>query len=393
MTVKSNIKKSSELAPRAPQPTTIADLLKANKAALAEALPRTCSVERFLRVCLTTIARNPDLQRCTAASLYGCILQSAQLGLEPGLLNQAHLVPYWNQEKQVYEAQFQIGYMGLRTLAERYGDIVDGDAQTVRERDTFAYTLGTAPAITHQPPPDTQDRGDITHFYAWAIPKVGVMKVAVMTREEIEAHRDKYVRRKRDGQFPPSWTDSFEAMGLKTVMRRLYKLLARSPELQGAIALDERAELDLAQGLGAEMEQAQLVEARAENAALIQRLQAQQANAPVSEEARAPHNKPQGEHDGASGAPPVTDAAESGDPAPTRAGSLDAPPAPGVPATEANQDPTIPHREALRALLRSGGEAPQINAWWRALPEPLKQDLYPAYSDAMKTVRQAGRKP
>lgn len=259
------------------QPTDIAGLLDVNKGAILQSLPKNIKADRFLRVCLNAIGRNPDLQKCSATSLYAGIMQSAQFGLEIGLMNQAHLVPYWNSEKRCFEAQFQIGYLGLRDLAERYGDVTDGDAQAVREKDFFDYGQGDTPFLSHKPSKD-QDRGEIVHFYAWAKPKDGALKVAVMSREEVEQHRDRFVRKNKDGKFGPAWTVTFEAMGVKTVIRRCYKLLARSPELREAIALDEMQEISIPQNLGMEVEVEQRQAAREDNQKKLEQLQSEGAS-------------------------------------------------------------------------------------------------------------------
>jgi recombination protein RecT len=312
---------------------TIGDLIEQRRTELVEALPRSIDAQRFIRVALTAIQRTPELAQCTPASLYAGILQAAQLGLEIGLQNQAHLVPYWNNEKKCYEAQFQVGYLGLRDLAERYGDIVDGDAQLVRDGDVFDYELGTEPRLVHKPA--LGQRGEITHAYAWARPKNGSLKIAVMTREEIEAHRDTFVRRKKDGSFGPAWTKTFPAMALKTVMRQLYKFLARSPELRTAIALDEMAEAEVPQGLGRELLSEQTTAARAQNAAALAALQAGQP-APTEEPSR----------------PELTDA-EPDEPEPVE---------PGEPSAS---DDTLRHR--LADLVAHASASPKGRAVLRSL--------------------------
>ena len=254
------------------QPTDIVGLLELNRGSILQALPKTIKPDRFLRVCLNAISRNPDLQKCTASSLYAGIMQSAQFGLEIGLMNQAHLVPYWNSDKKCFEAQFQVGYLGLRDLGERYGDVEDGDAQAVHDKDFFDYGHGDAPFLQHKPSKE-QNRGEIVHFYCWAKPKDGKIKVAVMSKEEVEKHRDRFVRKNAEGKFGPAWTKTFEAMGLKTVMRRCYKFLARSPELREAIALDEMQEINIPQNLGLELEQEQKNEAREANARRLEEMQ------------------------------------------------------------------------------------------------------------------------
>lgn len=277
------------------QPTTIAELLEVNRSLLLQALPKQIKADRFLRICLNSIARNPDLQKCSATSLYGAIMQCAQFGLEPGMMNQAHIVPYWNSDKRCFEAQFQIGYLGMRDMAERNGDVLDGDAQAVHEKDSFDYGLGDSPFITHKPSKD-QDRGDIVHFYCWAQSAKGKLKVSVMSTAEVKEHREKFAKKKKDGSFGPAWTVTFEAMAIKTVIRRCYKLLARSPELREAIALDEMQQVSIPQNLGMEVEIEQRDAARLQNAEALKALQ-ETNNTPESSTESAqpgdPHHQPE----------------------------------------------------------------------------------------------------
>lgn len=371
------------------QPTDIGGLLDLNRDAIRQALPKTIKADRFLRVCMNAIARNPDLQKCTASSLYAGIMQSAQLGLEIGLMNQAHLVPYWNSEKRGFEAQFQIGYLGLRDLAERYGDVVDGDAQKVHEKDVFDYGQGSAPFITHIPSKD-QHRGEVVHYYCWAQPKDGKLKVAVMSKAEVEAHRDRFVRKKKDGAFGPAWTTTFDAMALKTVIRHCYKLLARSPELREAIALDEMQEIHIPQNLGLELDQAQKAVAMADNTARLAAMQQNPESEPVQGDGLEPQraipqqvqDAPAPSYKDARGcAPSLTglspeDAIRRG-----RDEDALAPTAPPDPVQEVFDDPSIP----WKAKITTAHDAKAVNVMYASVPEELKQDCFAVYSDKLKT--------
>ncbi len=339
------------------QPTDIAGLLDANREALLQALPKKIKIDRFLRVAMNSIHRNPDLQKCSATSLYGAIMQSAQFGLEVGLMNQAHLVPYWNSEKRCFEAQFQIGYLGLRDMAEWYGDVEDGDAQVVHEKDEFDYELGDSPSIHHKPSKD-QNRGEPAFYYAWAKPKNGKIKVAVMSYSEVEAHRDRFVRKTKAGEFSPAWTKTFDAMAIKTVMRKCYKLVARSPQLREAIALDEMQEVQIPQGLGVEVATEQLATMRESN-----REKLKQLLQPV-------------EPDGANGL--------SGDyPASQPATSDAAPPFNPETCPPAEEHTIEWYCEQFRRMTDTGA----INDLYKSAPKEIKQDIYQAYTDAMKAAR------
>ena len=333
-----------------PSTDDIGGLLEVNRGAILQALPKTIKADRFLRVCLNAIARNPDLGKCTASSLYAGIMQSAQFGLEIGLMNQAHLVPYWNSEKRGFEAQFQIGYLGLRDLAERYGDVVDGDAQAVYEKDLFNYAHGNDPFLTHVPSKE-QSRGEIVHFYCWAQPKDGKLKIAVLSKQDVEDHRERFVRKKKDGGFGPAWTTTFDAMGLKTVIRKCYKLLARSPELREAIALDELHEVHIPQHLGLELDDEQKQLARDDNAKRLEALSQPEAHtAQVQDVSVEPStvDQPTGE-----------------------------PPAP------LQDDPAEPYR----GRIRTAHDTKAVNAAYLATPEELRQDVYSCYTDKLKQLK------
>jgi recombination protein RecT len=226
------------------QVTTIRDLLLKNKDQIAMALPRFMSVDRMIRTVMTSVAVTPGLLDCTPRSLLGAVIMSAQLGLEPGVMGQAYFIPFRNSKAGTTEIQFIIGYLGLLSLCRRSGTISTIQAHEVYEKDTFTYAYGLNPILEHRPSQDAEP-GNITHFYAVARLKDGGGQFEVMTLAQIEKHRDRYSRAAKQGP----WVSDFTAMAKKTVLRRLCKLLPASVELQTAVSLDERAELQLPQGL------------------------------------------------------------------------------------------------------------------------------------------------
>lgn len=223
---------------------TIRDLLLRNKDQLAMALPRHLSVDRMIRTALTSFSTTPMLLDCTPRSLLGAVIQAAQLGLEPGLIGMAYLVPFKNRKSGTTEVQLIPGYKGLLALARRSGEISTIQAHCVYEDDAFRYQYGLDPKLDHTPSPKP-DRGAMVYVYAVARLKDGGAQFEVMTKHEVDAHRDRYSRAAQQGP----WVSDFEAMAQKTVLRRLCKLLPASVDLQTAVALDERAELQLPQGL------------------------------------------------------------------------------------------------------------------------------------------------
>jgi recombination protein RecT len=231
--------------------TTVRDLFLANREQIQMALPRHLNAERMIRVAMTSFSTTPKLMDCTPRSLLGAVIQCAQLGLEPGLLGHAYLIPFWNSKARAMEVQLIVGYRGLLQLARRSGEISTIVAHEVRQGDRFTYHYGLTPALQHGPSEAAErQQAAITHFYAVARLKDGGSQFEVMTRAEIDAHRDRYSRAAKDGP----WVTNYAEMGLKTVLRRLAKLLPCSIELQQAVVLDEHAEQQIPQDLGALVE-------------------------------------------------------------------------------------------------------------------------------------------
>jgi recombination protein RecT len=226
------------------QVATIRQMLVDRKDQLAAALPRHMSVDRLVRVVLTSVQANPKLVECTVSSLYSAVLQSAQLGLEPdGVLGHAHLVPRRNNKKGCMEAQFLAGYKGLTKLAMQSGKVVSIVARVVHEADIFKFCYGLEKdELTHQL--GIKEPGQLTHAYAVARLKEGVPVLEVMTRGQIDE-----VRKSSAAGSSGPWSTHFDEMARKTVLRRLCKHLDLSPELQRAVALDELADAGVPQDL------------------------------------------------------------------------------------------------------------------------------------------------
>ena len=221
------------------------------------ALPRHMTPERLARIVTTEIRKVPKLAECTPVSFFGAVIQCAQLGLEPGnALGHAYILPYDKNTKdangnwsKLTEAQLIIGYRGMIDLARRSGQIVSIDARAVYEGDRFECRLGLDPHIEHEPDwnnPNRTDGARLQFVYSVAKLKDGGIQFDVMSRAEIEGIR---ARSKAKDKGP--WVSDYVAMALKTVVRRLFKFLPVSIEMQTAVGLDERAEMGLSQDNGA----------------------------------------------------------------------------------------------------------------------------------------------
>lgn len=235
---------TGQVAARA-EPKDIAGMLSSPKMKqqMALAMPKHMTAERMMRIALTEVRKVPALGQCNIESFMGAIMQCAQLGLEPGsALGHAYLLPFGNGKAKDGKSNCQliIGYRGMIDLARRSGQIVSLTARTVHENDTFKYEFGLEETMHHVPADG--DRGKMTHVYAVAKLKGGGVQFDVMSRADV----DKVRATSKAGANGP-WVTHFEEMAKKTVIRRLFKYLPVSIEIQQAVTLDERAEAGIDQ--------------------------------------------------------------------------------------------------------------------------------------------------
>lgn len=244
---------------------TVTSLLQKMKPEFERALPQHMDADRLTRIALTEIRQNPDLLNCEPKSLMGAVMQCAQLGLEPGLLGHAYLVPFNNRRKQpdgsfkqVKEVQFLIGYKGLIDLVRRSGDVTSIVANEVRENDEFEFEYGLEEKLSHKPKMNGK-RGEITCFYAYARFKDGGHAFLVMTTDEINAIRDEHSAGYKYRPKNNPWNTNYESMAKKTVIRQLIKYLPISVEIQRSVSADETVK----RGVDEEPEQTEFIDVEA----------------------------------------------------------------------------------------------------------------------------------
>jgi recombination protein RecT len=204
----------------------VGQLIQRMSRSIAMGLPKHVNSERFQRICMTTLRRTPKLMECSTQSLLAAIMESSQLGLEPGAGQQIHLIPYKN------EVQVVIGYQGYVELARRAGVTIH-PPRVVREGDLFSVDFGADREITHKPQFDVT--APMTHVWAkasWSTGEGQTVIYEVMSKAEVDQVRDNH-----GGKRGP-WVDHYEAMAKKTVIRRLSKYCPRSAEYNRAESID-----------------------------------------------------------------------------------------------------------------------------------------------------------
>lgn len=196
-------------------------LVEAIKPEIAKTLPKMLDVERFARIALSELRRVPKLMECSKQSLLSCLMQSAQLGLEPGgPLQHAHLIPFGS------ECTFIIGYQGLAELVYRAGKVKRLEAAVIYSNDYYKITMGTEPKIEHEELL-VGSRGEPIAAYAVATLLDGTPIFEVMREDEIQSVKSK----SRSAASPSSpWAQFPDEMRKKVVSRRLIKRLQKSVE-------------------------------------------------------------------------------------------------------------------------------------------------------------------
>lgn len=210
-------------------------LLKQMQSEIARCLPKHLTPERMTRIAMTALRSVPKLQDCEPMSFIAAIMQASQLGLEPGILGSCYLIPFYNSRLGKHECTFMPGYRGFLDLARRSGQIVSLVARAVYENDTFTYEFGLKENIIHKP--SLEDRGNIVAVYAIALLKDGGHQFDVMSKKDVDL-----IRSQSKSKDSGPWVTHYEEMAKKTVLRKLFKWLPCSVEMQKAVSLDEMQE-------------------------------------------------------------------------------------------------------------------------------------------------------
>lgn len=223
---------------------TVRKMVQQMQGELRAVLPKSIPVERFARICLTTIRRSWLLPDCSPQSVVGAMMIAAQDGLElDGVM--AALVPYWNSDLGSYEAQYQPMYRGLMSLTRRTGAIVAMEAELVYKGDVFYYEKGLTPKLKHVPKYETDKNEDIQFAYSVATLKDGRRFAHVMPLSEVLKHRARsksFQKAEEKKKYDSTWHTDFPPMALKTVIRDHIKFLPVPSDLQRTVEQDEARE-------------------------------------------------------------------------------------------------------------------------------------------------------
>ena len=326
-------------------------------------LPRDRSITHDMIVRLTVMAckGSSKLAECQLDSLANCAIEAAALGLQPGgSLAECRFVPFKGR------ATFMLGYPGMIALARRSGEVIDITTGCVCRGDVFEYDLGTARTLRHRKG-DDREESVITHAYAHAVLVGGINKIEVMTSSELahvrsvsSGYRMAEADKAKQSDSPyHQWPDE---MSRKAPLRRMFKTLARSREMQRAYDLDTQSEIGDQQDFGRTIELPSPAQLAADDAtgAIEEKARRVVSGMKQSQQPAQPTSQPSGWRQGAGGGW-VMDGDHDDDPPDTPDAPDDIPPD-DVPAVQlvGHDEPTQPPTGQQQPVQPRSGMPPMV---------------------------------
>jgi recombination protein RecT len=206
---------------------------------------------RIMRLGLGAVLHDPNLLKCTPASLLLSLLKLTALGLEPNTpLQHAYIVGYSTKKKikkpngatveeWIDQAQPIVGYRGQILLAVQTGAVVDVDGDVVHEKDATRVVRGTEPRLEHEPFIGNDGPGPMVGVYCtWELVN-GRKKFRYWDAARIARYVEQYGYNKGSGgqrYMKTTYREHPEAMALKGVLHDASRFWPISGERAGAFS-------------------------------------------------------------------------------------------------------------------------------------------------------------
>lgn len=181
---------------------------------------------RFISSVVSAVNNNPALQECTNQSILSAALLGESLNLTPSpQLGQYYLVPYDDREKGKV-AQFQLGYKGYIQLAIRSGQYKKLNVLAIKEGELIRFDpLNEEIEVQLIEDEERREQAATIGYYAMFEYVNGFRKALYWSKAKMEAHALKfskgYAADKRKGTAWTFWSNDFDGMAYKTMLRQL----------------------------------------------------------------------------------------------------------------------------------------------------------------------------
>lgn len=187
---------------------------------------------RFISSIVSAVQANPNLAKCTNASILSAALQGEALQLPPSpQLGQFYMVPFRTKKKvgnqwvDTDEASFQIGWRGYLQLAIRSGQYRSIVVSEIKEGECDYNPITEEMDLHPITNPAEREKAKTVGYYAAFELMNGFKKQLFSPVESIKAHALRYSRGYQydtnSGKKTSPWSTNFDAMAKKTMIRRL----------------------------------------------------------------------------------------------------------------------------------------------------------------------------
>lgn len=199
------------------------------------------NVDRFTRVALNAVQTTPELLDADRRSLLLACMRAAQDGLLPdgreAVFNiyNTNVAKRGEPDRWIKKVQYLPMVGGLVKKLYDSGHVKFVDAVAVYEKDDFEYRRGDDPRIEHKPYGGREEPGDIIAAYVVVRLTNGEVKREVMWRRDID--KVKAASKAKSGP----WVDWFDQQAIKSVIKRAYKQLPSTIEMEQLIESDNAA--------------------------------------------------------------------------------------------------------------------------------------------------------
>lgn len=161
------------------------------------------------------------LQNVEPNSIFACGLKACALRLpiDPQL-KYAALVPYGGV------CSLQIMVDGYKHLAMRSGKVKKFIAEVVYADEFVSWNPFEQEIKLNLPKPDGErykTTSEPVGYFVKCVLKDGYEETLYMTKKEVEKHRDKYSQMYKKNPKMSKWTDEFDKMALKTLVKKVIK--------------------------------------------------------------------------------------------------------------------------------------------------------------------------
>ena len=200
--------------------------------------------QRFISAIVSAVNANAALSECTNQSILSAALLGESLKLSPSpQLGHYYLVPF-NDKNKGKVAQFQLGYKGYIQLAIRSGQYKKLNVLAIKEGELIRFDpLTEEIEVRLIDDEEAREKAETVGFYAMFEYTNGFRKAIYWSKKKMEAHALKYSQGyaadKRKGTAYTFWSNDFDGMAYKTMLRQLIsKWGIMSIEMQSAIDSD-----------------------------------------------------------------------------------------------------------------------------------------------------------